>query len=370
MILQYNLQFFAKEGPGGEKTEPATEKKLNDARKEGQVAKSKEVGNAVSLLALFLILKLWVGHIGEQFLQVFSDVYQRIPEAAANWNGYLPENDILVIFRHMMLEILYIIAPILAIAFIIAFVCDIVQVKWKVTAKPLQPKFSKISPVSGFKRIFSANSLMELVKSIAKIGLVVYVAYSYLQDKWHYLYFLYDMPLMQAIQFIGQLVTDLGMRIAIVYVVLAAVDYIYQRFKFSRDMRMTKQEIKDEYKQQEGDPQVKGRIRQKMQEASRRRMMQSLPQADVVITNPTHYAVAIKYDPDVADAPIVLAKGEDYLAGKIKEIAKENNIEIVENKPLARMLYANVEVGQAVPPELYQAVAEVLAFVYHLQGKA
>lgn len=370
MILQYNLQFFAKEGPGGEKTEPATEKKLNDARKEGQVAKSKEVGNAVSLLALFLILKLWVGHIGEQFLQVFSDVYQRIPEATANWNGYLPENDILVIFRHMMLEILYIIAPILAIAFIIAFVCDIVQVKWKVTAKPLQPKFSKISPVSGFKRIFSANSLMELVKSIAKIGLVVYVAYSYLQDKWHYLYFLYDMPLMQAIQFIGQLVTDLGMRIAIVYVVLAAVDYIYQRFKFSRDMRMTKQEIKDEYKQQEGDPQVKGRIRQKMQEASRRRMMQSLPQADVVITNPTHYAVAIKYDPDVADAPIVLAKGEDYLAGKIKEIAKENNIEIVENKPLARMLYANVEVGQAVPPELYQAVAEVLAFVYHLQGKA
>lgn len=369
MILQYNLQFFAKEGPGGEKTEPATEKKLNDARKEGQVAKSKEVGNAVSLLALFLILKLWVGNMGQQFLQVFSDVYRRIPDATANWNGYLPENDILVIFRHMILEILYMIAPILAIAFVIAFVCDIVQVKWKVTAKPLQPKFSKISPASGFKRIFSANSLMELVKSIAKIGLVVYVAYSYLQDKWQYLYFLYDMPLMQAIQFIGQLVTDLGMRIAIVYIVLAAVDYIYQRFKFSRDMRMTKQEIKDEYKQQEGDPQVKGRIRQKMQEASRRRMMQSLPQADVVITNPTHYAVAIKYDPEVADAPIVLAKGEDYLAGKIKEIAKENNIEIVENKPLARMLYANVEVGQAVPPELYQAVAEVLAFVYHLQGK-
>ncbi|MDE5680529.1 MAG: EscU/YscU/HrcU family type III secretion system export apparatus switch protein, partial [Lachnospiraceae bacterium] len=165
------------------------------------------------------------------------------------------------------------------------------------------------------------------------------------------------------------LVTDLGMRIAMVYIVLAAADYIYQRFKFAKDMRMTKQEIKDEYKQQEGDPQVKGKIRQKMQEVSRRRMMQSLPQADVVITNPTHYAVAIKYDPEVLDAPIVIAKGEDYLAKKIKEIAKENNVEIVENKPLARMLYANVEVGQAVPPELYQAVAEVLAFVYHLQGK-
>ena len=369
MILQYNLQFIAKEGPGGEKTEPATEKKLNDARKEGQVAKSKEIGNAVSLLALFLILKFWIGHIGQQFLQVFSDVYQRIPGTTANWSGYLPEHDMLVIFQHMMLEILYIVAPIFAVAFILAFVCDVAQVKWKVTGKPLKPKFSKISPASGFKRIFSANSLVELVKSIAKIGLVVYIAYNYLQDKWQYLYLLYDMPLMQAIQLIGQLVTDLGIRIAMVYIVLAAVDYLYQRFKFSRDMRMTKQEVKDEYKQQEGDPQVKGRIRQKMQEASRRRMMQSLPQADVVITNPTHYAVAIKYDPEVADAPLVIAKGEDYLARKIKEIAKENQIEIVENKPLARMLYANVDVGQAVPPELYQAVAEVLAFVYHLQGK-
>jgi flagellar biosynthetic protein FlhB len=151
--------------------------------------------------------------------------------------------------------------------------------------------------------------------------------------------------------------------------IIALADYIYQKVKFARDMRMTKQEIKDEYKQQEGDPQVKGKIRQRMREASQRRMMQDLPKADVVITNPTHYAVAIKYDPEVADAPLVLAKGEDYLAAKIKEIAKDNNVEIVENKPLARMLYANVDVGQAVPPELYQAVAEVLAFVYHLQGK-
>ena len=143
----------------------------------------------------------------------------------------------------------------------------------------------------------------------------------------------------------------------------------YQKVKFKNDMKMSKQEIKEEYKQQEGDPQVKGKIRQKMREASMRRMMQDLPKADVVITNPTHYAVAVKYDPDVADAPIVLAKGEDHLARRIKEIAKENKIEIVENKPLARMLYANVDVGQAIPPELYQAVAEVLAFVYHLQGK-
>ena len=181
--------------------------------------------------------------------------------------------------------------------------------------------------------------------------------------------FMYDMDLMQAIALIGGTVTDLGIRVSLVYMIISAADFIYQKYKFSKDMRMTKQEIKEEYKQQEGDPQIKGRIRQKMQEASRRRMMQNLPQADVVITNPTHYAVAIKYDPEVADAPIVIAKGEDYLAAKIKEIAREHQIEIVENKPLARMLYANVDVGQAVPPELYQAVAEVLAFVYHLQGK-
>lgn len=369
MILEYNLQFFAADGPGGEKTEPATQKKLTDARKEGQVAKSKEVGNALGLLALFLILKFWVGHMGTQFLEVFSAIYDKIPAAVVNWNGYLPERDMLQLFRQIMVEVLTIVAPIFAVAFVVAFLSDIIQVKWQVTGKPLKPKFSKLSPLNGFKRIFSVNSIMELFKAILKIILIGYVAYSFLKDKWPYLYLVYDMPLLQVIQLLGQLVTDLGIRISAVYIIIALADYIYQKVKFSKDMRMTKQEVKDEYKQQEGDPQVKGKIRQKMQEVSRRRMMQNLPQADVVITNPTHYAVAIKYDPAVADAPIVLAKGEDYLAQKIKEVAKENHIEIVENKPLARMLYANVDVGAVVPPELYQAVAEVLAFVYHLKGK-
>lgn len=213
------------------------------------------------------------------------------------------------------------------------------------------------------------NSLVELVKSLLKLVLLGVVIYNYVMDKKEAIFLLYDMPLMQAIQFIGDVVVDLGIRIALVYMIVALADYIYQRVKFKNDMKMTKQEIKDEYKQQEGDPQVKGRIRQKMREVSQRRMMQALPQADVVITNPTHYAVAIQYDPDKYDAPIVLAKGEDFLAQKIKEAAKEYQIEIVENKPLARMLYANVDVGQLVPPELYQAVAEVLAFVYQLKGK-
>ena len=193
--------------------------------------------------------------------------------------------------------------------------------------------------------------------------------YNYIKDKAEYLFFLYDMPLLQALRLVGDFVINLGIRISIVYIVIAVADFIYQKVKFKKDMMMTKQEVKDEYKQQEGDPQVKGKIRAKMREVSQRRMMQALPQADVVITNPTHYAVAIKYDPEQYDAPIVLAKGEDYLAQKIKEVAREHNVEIVENKPLARMLYANVDVGQLVPPELYQAVAEVLAFVYQLKGK-
>jgi flagellar biosynthetic protein FlhB len=167
----------------------------------------------------------------------------------------------------------------------------------------------------------------------------------------------------------GNLIFDLGFRITAAYMVIAFIDYIYQKYKFKKDMMMTKKEVKDEFKNSEGDPQIKSAQRRRMMEASRRRMMQALPEADVVITNPTHYAVAIKYDADEADAPIVVAKGADYLAQKIKEIAKENDVEIVENKPLARMLFANVEVGELVPPELYKAVAEVLAYVYHLKGK-
>lgn len=370
MILKYNLQFFASDGPGGERTEPATEKKLTDARKEGQVAKSKEVGNALSLLAMFLVIKLWAGHMGIQFMEVFSTVYKEMPDTIINWGGYVPQNDMLLVFRQMFIQILYLIAPIFVIAFIVAILGDVIQVKWMVTGKPLQPKFSKLNPLSGFKRIISVNSIMELIKSILKILIIVYISYTYLKDKWPYIYLLYDMSLLQAVQLVGELVTDLGIRISFFYIIIALSDYIYQKVKFSRDMRMTKQEIKDEYKQQEGDPQIKGKIRQRMQEASRRRMMQNLPKADVVITNPTHYAVAIQYDPDIAAAPIVLAKGENYMAQRIKEVAKENHIEIVENKPLARMLYANVEVGSVIPPELYQAVAEVLAFVYHLKGKA
>lgn len=369
LLLQYNLQFFAKDGPGGEKTEEPTSKKLEDARKDGQVAKSKEIANAFGLLSLFLVMKLYLGTMGTRFLELFSAVYGQIPAAIKMYNGDLPIASLQVLIRSMMLRLLLIIAPVLLVGVVVAFVCDVVQVKWKPTTKPLKPKFSKLNPIKGFGRLFSANSIMELLKSILKLGLIGYMVYSYLKDRVSDIFLLYDISLNQAIGLIGEVVVDLGIRIAAVYMIIAFLDFAYQKWKFKEDMKMTKQEVKDEYKNQEGDPQVKSKQKQRMREASMRRMMQQLPEADVVITNPTHYAVAIKYDADKYDAPYVLAKGENYLAQRIKDVARENNIEIVENKPLARMLYANVEVGGLVPPELYQAVAEVLAFVYHLKGK-
>lgn len=369
MIIEYNLQFFAKEGPGGEKTEPATAKKLEDARKEGQVAKSREVANGLGLLALFLVLKIWVGNMGISFMEAFSAFYNRIPQIAKLLGGTSPQREMMVLFRAAVWQLIKIILPVFLVGFAVALISDLIQVKWKPTSKPLQPKLSKLNPIKGFQKIFSSNSIVELIKSIVKIFIICYLSYGFIKNEIGQLVLLYEMELMTALAWVGKVVTDLGIRISLVYLIFAGADFLYQKWKFSEDMKMTKQEVKEEYKNVEGDPQIKGKIRQKMREISQRRMMQALPQADVVITNPTHYAVAIQYDPSRFEAPVVLAKGQDYLAQKIKEIARENKIEIVENKPLARMLFANVEVGEAVPPELYQAVAEVLAFVYHLQGK-
>ena len=368
MILEYNLQFFAKEGMCGERTEPATAKKKTDARKEGQVAKSKEIANGVGLIALFLILKIWIGIISEQMLELFSTYYSEIPELTTFLNGEISKNDMSTLVRTGIVNLIYIVLPFFLIGFIVVFIAEIVQVKWVISFKPLQPKFNKFNPISGLKKIFSPQSLVELVKSILKIILIIYVVNSVLKEKWMLIFRLYDMPLEEAIILIGEATIDLGLRISIIYLLISAGGYIYQRWKHNNDLKMSKQEIKEEFKNAEGDPQIKGKIRQKMLEVSRRRMMQELPKADVVITNPTHYAVALKYDTEVAPAPVVLAKGENYLAQKIKEVAKENKIEIVENKPLARMLYANVDVGEQIPEELYQAVAEILSVIYQMQN--
>ena len=368
-MMELRLQFFAKEGPGGEKTEKPTAKKLNDARNEGQVAKSREISNAFTLIGLFLLLKIAISFLRDQFLGWYADTYNRIPELIKLTDGKIRSGDFSTLLLHMLMRMLIGMAPFLVVGFILSFLADYLQVKWKVTTKPLQPKFSKMNPINGFKRIFSMNSLVELLKAILKIALISYVVYTTIRDKLQVIYLLFHMTLWQGIATAADIAISIGMKVSFVYLIIAALDFAYQKHKFNKDQMMTKQEIKDEYKNAEGDPAIKGKQRQRMQEASRRRMMQDIPKADVVITNPTHFAVAIQYDAEVAAAPVVLAKGEDHLAAKIKEAARENHVEIVENKPLARMLYYNVDIGQQVPPELYQAVAEVLAMVYHMQGK-
>lgn len=369
MILEYNLQFFAQEGPGGEKTEEPTAKKKSDTRKDGKVPKSKELSNGVELIAFFLILKFWVGRMGVNFMNLFKEIYGKVPEYTTFWNGRIVRGDYKVLINNVLLELLIQLLPFFIIGVVIAVGINMMQFKFKITTKPLRPKLNKFNPISGMKRLFSKSKIIELLKSIAKIIVIMAVVYSTVKDKWVYLVQFYGMPLNQAIELIGNVVIDTGLKISLVFMLIAFADLFYQRRKFKNDIKMTKQEVKDEYKNSEGDPQIKGKIRSKMREASQRRMMQDVPKADVVITNPTHYAVAIRYDAMTGSAPVVLAKGADFVAQKIKEIARENNVEIVENKPLARMLYANVEVGQEVPPELYQAVAEVLAMVYKMQGK-
>ncbi len=364
-LFSLDLQFFAKEGPGGEKTEEATEKKKTDARKEGNVAKSKELNTAVSLFMMFLILRIYCGTLGINFIECFNSTYSRMKEATTYVNGDIPLLYFRKLFISSILDLLLLLAPFLIVAFVVAFVVDLVQVKWKPTAKPLQPKFSKINPISGVKKLFSMEKLMELLKSAIKLIIIGGVAYSTLAGQIGTIFSLYDMPIAQAIGVFGKIVIDMGLKVSAIYLILGFADYAYQRHKHREDLKMTKQEVKDEYKNAEGDPQIKGKIKQKMMEASRRRMMQAVPTADVVITNPTHFAVAVKYDPEVLPAPYVVAKGEDILAAKIKEEAKANNIDIVENKPLARMLYYNVDLMTPIPAELYHTVAEILAVIYN-----
>ena len=363
LLIPYNLQFFAPDGEGGEKTEEPTSKKLSDARKEGKVAKSKEIVNGVSLLGFFLALRIFFGFAGVRISDIFRWIYTLMPDIE-NTKGGLTIQVFIGILRPLLAKTLIILMPFLLIGFAADFVTNLVQVGWKPTLKPLEPKLSKFNPISGFKRIFSKQSIVNLIFAIAKIGLVCFIAYTSIKDQAKTLFLLYDIALNAALSLIFDIIVDTGIKISVVYIFLGLADYAYQRWKFKDDMKMTKQEVKDEYKNTEGDPQIKGKQRQRMMESSQRRMMKNVPQADVVITNPTHIAVAILYDNTKDEAPRVVAKGEDYLAKKIKDLAKESDVPIVENKPLARALYATVDIDETIPPELYQAVAEILAVVY------
>lgn len=364
IVLHYNLQWFAADGEGGEKTEPATDKKLRDARDEGKVAKSKELTAAFDLIVLFLVLKVFMSFVGEKLLGFFSYIYNRMPdflnETQKDMSSVTVRNFMNDIILHFLLTCL----PFFIFGVVVTILVSIVQVGWKVTTKPMAPKLDKFNPINGFKRIFSKDAIFELIKSVLKIGVILYMAYSSIKSHQNDIFILYELPLKRAVALVGDIIINTGLKISIVYLIVGIVDYIYNKHKFNEDMKMTKQEVKDEFKNTEGDPAIKGQQRKRMQEASQRRMMQDVPKADVVITNPTHFAVAIKYDADTNQAPVVTAKGQDYVAMKIKEIARDNNIRIVENKPLARMLFHNVELGAEIPPELYQSVAEILAMIY------
>lgn len=366
ILLPLDLQMFAKDGEGGEKTEDATQKKLEDVRKEGNVAKSKEIVTAATLLTLYICLRFLIGFVGNQLIHTFDTYYSMISRMI---NEGITISNFNKLFLNCSISIGIVIAPFLLSGLVVSILSNSLQFKFKVTTKPLQPKFSKMNPISGFKRMFSLNTLMELIKSILKIVLIAYVSYSVIVDHTDDIFLIYDIPIGQALLLMYDIILELLLKICVIFIVIAAADFLYQRWKFKDDNKMSKQEVKDEYKNTEGDPQVKGQQKQRMRQASQRRMMAAVPEADVVITNPTHFAVALSYKSGEHAAPVVVAKGADFMAGRIKEIAKENNVDIVENKPLARMLYYNVDVDAEIPPELYQAVAEVLAYVYQLHNK-
>ena len=364
--FRYDLQLFAKDGEGGEKTEEPTAKKLTDARKKGQAAKSKEITTASSLLIFFIAIKIFLGFIGGRFLESYHYLYSGITKYTDNEYTLQIACSLLgSVFQIIIITLI----PFLAISFATVFISELVQVKWQISFEPMKPNFNKFNPVSGMKRIFSKDKIVDLVISLVKIAVLTYIVYDFLKDRWAMVLNMYSYTLFQAIELIGNTVIDIGIRISVIFFIVAVADWRYRKWKFHEDMKMTKQEVKDEFKNAEGDPKIKSQQRARMQQASQRRMMNALPQADVVITNPTHLAVAILYDKTKYEAPIVVAKGADFLAAKIKDVANENDIEIVENKPLARMLYHNVDVGAQIPPELYQMVAEILAYVYNIKGK-
>jgi flagellar biosynthetic protein FlhB len=356
-----NLRLFA-----GEKTEKPTQKRRTDARKEGQVAKSPEIGTAFMFLALFAALKALAPGILTNLYACF-DYGLRL---TGDIDELFTINGISGFISFFFLRALIIVAPLMAVAMVVGLITNVVQVGWNPTSKPLMPKLSKLSPLKGFKRIFSMRALVDVLKSLAKFAVIAAVVYGSLSAEFARLPQLLQLDLYGALAYIANLCVNAGINVGLLYLFIAAGDYGYTLWKHEKDLKMSKQEVKDEYRNTEGDPQIKGKIKQKMREASMRRMMHEIPGADVIITNPTHYAVALKYEQEKGGAPVVVAKGADFLALKIKDAGKAANVPLVENKPLARALYGSVEIGREIPPELYAAAAEALAYVYRLKHSA
>ncbi|OAA83234.1 fused FliR family export protein/FlhB family type III secretion system protein [Clostridium ljungdahlii] len=350
------LLIFAKD----DKTEEATPKKKSDSRKKGQIARSKEIGLTMTLLASTLVIAVLGGYVGTSLGSTMVAFLNDYINTSLNYSSV---NKILFItIWRIAIVFLPIAVPILAIGVL----ANMLQTRGLITFETLKPDFSKLNPINGFKRMFSARSVMELLKDTAIVSIVGYVGYKFIKDNYMYILNLGQLDSRAVARAIGSLAVGIFFRITLIMLIIAILDYMFQRYQYNKDLRMSKQEIKEEFKQDEGDPQIKSKRRQKQRELAMRRMMQEVPKATVVVTNPTHVAVALKYE-DGQNAPVLVAKGLDAVALKIKEIAKDNDVPIIENRPLARLIYKEVEIDMEIPAEMYQAVAEILALVYKMR---
>lgn len=358
-FLKLDLQYFAAD----EKTEEATPKKREDTRKKGQVPKSQDVNTGFLLILVFGALFL----LGPSMKSTMTGMYEHAFQEYMLWD--LTENQVHMVFVEMTWEISKVIAPIFGIAIVAGVASNLLQVGIMFTGEPLKMDLKKLDPIQGAKKIFSARALVELVKSLLKISMVGVITFSIIWWNKDHMMNASQKSVEAALAFFGNTTIIMGLASALALLILSVLDYTYQRYDHEKNIRMSKKDIKDEHKNIEGDPQIKAKIKEKQRQMSSARMMSEVPEADVVITNPTHYAIAVKYDEERSDAPIVVAKGVDFVAQKIKEIAKANDVMQVENRPLARALYSDSELDQPINEEFYKAVAEILAYVYRLEKK-
>ncbi len=347
-----------------EKTEQPTPKRREEARKKGQVGKSREISSVAVMGAALLFFVFG----GKRMMFSLGHMMQRAFVSAQYINS--GNMDVFVAASNYLRFYTLLLFPIMLALAVIALVANLAQTGLIWSVEPLAPKASKINPVEGAKRIFSKKTLVELAKSIAKIAIVGWAAMSVVKGELGHLVLLTYQDKVQIISYLGHSSMKVMAKSTIVIALLALLDYLYQKWEFEQSLKMTKQEVKEEFKQTEGDPLIKSRIKAIQREMARRRMMEEVKTADVVITNPSHLSVALKYDALSMSAPKVVAKGAEHIAFKIREVARDHHIPLIENKPLAQNLYKLVDIGEEIPSSLYQAVAEILAYVYKLKGRA
>ncbi|CAN2040152.1 Flagellar biosynthetic protein FlhB [Candidatus Magnetomoraceae bacterium gMMP-15] len=350
---------------GEEKTEKPTGKRRGKARSEGQVARSTEVSSVAVLLAGLSAIYMFASFLYDRISDFMHNHFSLIA------SPYMNDVDFIKFGRDVIQDFILTVAPVMGVIFLVAFLINAIQVGGiKVSWKAIKPKLSKMNPISGLKRVFiSPQSLVELLKSVAKIIIVAWIAYITIKGEINGMLSVGDMEVRSIILYLLSVMFKIFIRVCLAMIFLAILDFSFKKWKHEEQLKMTKQEVKDERKQSDGDPQVKARIKRVQREMAMRRMMGDVPKADVIVTNPVHLAVALSYDSDSMKSPTVLAKGAGKIAERIKLIAKEHQIPIVENKELARSIYKMVEIGGEIPSILFQAVAEVLAYVYRLKGK-